>query len=306
MESLNLRALAVCEQVVRSAKSLGVEVQPLDDQNLVLDFGVAATGGLEAGLLLARICSADLCDVQPAKISLQGQSAQAIRSATTEPIRACLASQYAGWQIACGKYFAICSGPIRAAYGKEPLFDAIGHRESADRVVGVLETSRLPDPAVFAWLRERLPKTVQQIVLCIAPTNSLAGRIQIVARSVETACHKLFELGFDLRKVKRGRGVAPLPPAAANDFEAMGSTNDAILLAGRVKLVVDADDHILESLGPKIPSCSSPQFGQPFAQLFEASGRDFYKLDPALFAPAEITLHSARTSWQKTFGIATW
>ncbi len=32
--------------------------------------------------------------------------------------------------------------------------------------------------------------------------------------SVETALHKLFELGFDLSRVESGFGIAPLPPAA--------------------------------------------------------------------------------------------
>ena len=54
-----------------------------------------------------------------------------------------MASQYAGWEIKGEKFFAMGSGPMRAAAGREALFDDIGHREKPDRCVGVLETSKL-------------------------------------------------------------------------------------------------------------------------------------------------------------------
>ena len=50
---------------------------------------------------------------------------------------ACMASQYAGWKIVAGKYFAMGSGPMRAAAGAEAIFDRIGHRESPAAAVGV-------------------------------------------------------------------------------------------------------------------------------------------------------------------------
>ena len=60
-----------------------------------------------------------------------------------------MASQYAGWQISVDmapgpdgkskKYFAMGSGPMRAAAGREELFDTIGHREASPVAVGVLD-----------------------------------------------------------------------------------------------------------------------------------------------------------------------
>ena len=43
----------------------------------------------------------------------------AVQVASDDPVLACMASQYAGWQVSVGKYFAMGSGPMRAAYGKE-------------------------------------------------------------------------------------------------------------------------------------------------------------------------------------------
>ena len=66
--------------------------------------------------------------------------------------------------------------------------------------------------------------------------------MQIAARVVETALHKLHELDFDVRRVVAGFGSCPLPPVAGDDMEAIGRTNDAMLYGGQVHLTVEADD----------------------------------------------------------------
>src|SRR5207249_10703310 len=134
------------------------------------------------------------------------------------------------------------SGPMRAAYGKEELFDKIPGREQATVAVGVLETRKLPDDAVVAFLSERLNLPAAKITLLAAPASSLAGNLQVVARSLETALHKLHELKFDLNQVVAGFGAAPLPPVARDELGAIGRTNDAILYGGRVVIWVQADD----------------------------------------------------------------
>jgi methenyltetrahydromethanopterin cyclohydrolase len=53
---------------------------------------------------------------------------------------------------------------------------------------------------------------------------------------------------------------------------------------------VRADDEELAALGPRIPSSASSDHGRPFAEIFAAYGHDFYKIDPQLFSPAEVTL----------------
>jgi methenyltetrahydromethanopterin cyclohydrolase len=53
-------------------------------------------------------------------------------------------------------------------------------------------------------------------------------------------------------------------------------------------------------LGPKVPSCASKDFGQPFATTFEKYDFDFYKVDPGLFSPAMLTVVNLKTgrSWR--------
>ncbi len=140
------------------------------------------------------------------------------------------------------------------------------------------------------------------MTLFAAPTASQAGGLQIVARSIETALHKMLEIGFDISRVASGYGVAPLPPVAADDLAAIGRTNDAILYGGEVTLWCHGADADLESFGPRIPSNASTDHGQPFRQIFERYERDFYRVDPHLFSPAVVNLVNLDTGRSFRFG----
>lgn len=268
----------------------------------VLDCGIAVPGGLQAGLGLARTCLAGRADVALVPSPLLELPGPAVQVSSDDPVVACMASQYAGWQVSVGKFFAMGSGPMRAAYGKEALFDHLPGRETSSHAVGVLETRKLPSEEVIAYLSERLKVVPERLTLLCAPASSIAGSLQVVARSLETALHKLHELKFDLRQVVSGYGIAPLPPVAADEITAIGRTNDAILYGGQVTIWVKADDEQLAEVGKQVPSSASRDHGAPFAEIFERYHRDFYKIDPHLFSPAVIVLCNLATGRRHVFG----
>jgi len=285
-----------------NAATLRIAAQQTPSGARVLDCGSQSPGGLQAGLGLARVCLAGLGDVALAPGDVAGVPCVQVTVATDQPVTACMACQYAGWQISVGKFFAMGSGPMRAAYGKEELFDKIPGREQAPVAVGVLETRKLPDDTVVQYLCERLNLPASKLTLLAAPASSLAGNLQVVARSLETALHKLYELHFDLTQVISGFGSAPLPPVAADDLQAIGRTNDAILYGGRVVVWVRAEDDQLAEIGPKVPSSASADHGAPFSAIFERYHQDFYKIDPMLFSPAEIVFHNLKSGRSHVFG----
>ncbi len=292
--NLNQRAAKLCDQAVLQAETLGIVCHSTTSGTRLLDFGIAASGSLEAGLLLARICLADL-----AEVTLDGSQ---VRIDTKHPIAACLASQYAGWEIKGEKYFAMGSGPMRAVAAREPLFEEIGFREQSDVCVGVLEASKLPPEEVCRNIAEKCGVACERLTLVVAPTSSLAGTLQVVARSVETALHKLHELGFNLGRAVCGGGTAPLPPVAEDDLAAIGWTNDAILYGGRVTLEVTGDDASLEAIGPQVPSSASTDYGKPFVEVLASYDNDFYQVDPLLFSAAQVTLVNVETGNRFEFG----
>ncbi len=300
--TLNERAQRLADHLATTAASLRINVRTNPDGARILDCGIDSDGGLNAGLGLARVCLAGLAEVTLVPGSIPELPCPAVQVVTDHPVQACMASQYAGWQISVGKFFAMGSGPMRAHYGKEELFDHLPGREKAPVAVGVLETRKFPSEEVTSWLIEKLGLPGNKLTLLAAPASSIAGTLQVVARSLETALHKLHELKFDLGQVVSGSGVAPLPPVAADDLLAIGRTNDAILYGGQVILWVRADDEQLAEIGPKVPSSSSPDHGAPFAEIFERYNRDFYKIDPLLFSPAAITISNLRTGKSHRFG----
>jgi methenyltetrahydromethanopterin cyclohydrolase len=268
----------------------------------IFDFGIRAEGGLDAGQALAEICMAGLGWVSILPGDVAGVAWPHVFVTTDHPTAACLYSQYAGWQIATEGFFAMGSGPMRAAYAHEELYAKLDYREVSSEVVGVLEGRKLPNAAVVRYICERTGVTSDKLCLLIAPTASQAGNVQVVARSIETALHKLLELGFDVRQIKSACGSAPLPPVAADDLAGIGRTNDAILYGARVTLWVRGEDSALAEVGPAVPACSSSAFGKPFLEVFEAAGRDFYKIDRHLFSPAEVTFCNLDTGKVHRFG----
>jgi methenyltetrahydromethanopterin cyclohydrolase len=299
---LNERAAVVFDDLVARARELRVRVDSVAGAQVV-DAGSKVPGGLQAGIRLARISLADLGDVAIGPGSLGRGPCMQVQVYTDHPVAACLASQYAGWQVSEGKFFAMGSGPMRAAAGTETLFDTIGGRERPARVVGVLECRKPPTPEVVEKIARTCGVAAEAVSLVYAPTASLAGTLQVVARSIETSLHKLAELKFDLTRIVSAHGVAPLPPLPKDDLMAIGLTNDAILYGGRVILYVTGDDQSLAEIGPQVPSNSSPDHGAPFAEIFARYNHDFYAIDPHLFSPAQIRFHNVETGTTRTFGV---
>lgn len=301
--TLNERAKRIADFLAANAASHRVQVTQSGNGARIIDCGVKVRGGLQAGLALARICLAGQAEVQLLPSQVGNLGFPMIQVATDHPVTACMASQYAGWEVKVNdRFVGMGSGPIRALAAKEPLYAEIPGKETSPVAVGVLEAAKLPADDVFNYLAGATGLTPDKITLCVAPAASIAGTIQVVARSLETALHKLHELKFDLNSIVAGTGTAPVPPVGKNALEAIGRTNDAILYGGRVTLWVDADDAAVTETGPKIPSSASPDYGSPFAAIFERYQQDFYKIDPMLFSPAEVVIHNLRSGRCFAFG----
>jgi len=288
MPTLNERAWKLCDAMVADAEGLGIAIHTVDCGTRLIDCGVKVSGSIEAGRRLAEICMAGLAEVTVVEADSAVWSGSTIRVYTREPVAACMASQYAGWEVKEEQFFAMGSGPMRAAAGREDLFDDIGNRERPNVCVGVLETSKLPPDVVCVDIAEKCGVAADRLTLLTARTASFAGTVQIVARSLETTLHKLHVLGFDLNRITLGSGEAPLPPIADNDLKAIGWTNDAILYGAAVVLLIRDRFDDRNEIGPRVPSNASPDYGRPFSEIFAQFDHDFYRIDPMLFSPAKV------------------
>ena len=293
--SMNERAAALVDALVADADALGIEVHSLDSGARLVDCGAKARGGLQAGLGFAAACMGGLGRIDPVGVSVGERTWPGVAVAVDEPAAACLAAQYAGWKLEHDDFFAMASGPGRALARAEDLFEELAWKERADQAVLCLETKQQPPPEIVAKVADRCGVKPSAITFLIARTASICGSVQISARVVETALHKLHELGVDPARVRNGWGCCPLAPVAKDDPAAIGRTNDAVLYGGTVHLWIEGPDGEVADLAQRLPSAASDAFGTPFGELLAAADWNFYDIDPLLFSPAAVTLTSTES-----------
>ena len=291
---MNERAWVVADDAVSRAEELGIAIHTLSCGARVIDAGIEVAGGFGAGKLLSHLCMGGLGHLDYVPVTIGGEQWQGVQVWTDHPAVCCMASQYAGWAITPEGYFAMGSGPLRArARVEKELYAKLRYAEDGSRGVLVLEGRTPPTDAVAEWVAAKAGVKPDGLTFAIAPTASVAGGVQIVARVIETGLHKMETLGFDVTQVVSAMGTAPLPPTAKSDMRAIGRTNDCVLYGGQARYTVRATDEELARLAARLPASTSSDYGTPFYDIFKRYDNDFYKIDPMLFSPAEVWLTSA-------------
>lgn len=300
--SVNQLAQPLLQKLLQQADVLQLGVFMHETGCTIVDAGIQHAGSAEAGRLIAEICMGGL-----GAVTLQADDrfagwSDAIAVTSTEPVLACLASQYAGWALSHEKFFSLGSGPARALAQREDLFKELAYVDSAGSTCIVLETDKVPPLAVIEKIVRDTKVAAENLTIILTPTTSIAGVVQIVGRVLEVALHKAHALHFPLENIVSGSGLAVLPPVAKDFMTAMGRTNDAILFGGHVNLQVRGDDAAAAKLAEDLPSCASKDYGKTFAEVFKFYEMDFYKIDPMLFSPAQVTVTNVDTGKVFTAG----
>ncbi|MER2266056.1 methenyltetrahydromethanopterin cyclohydrolase [Methylobacterium oxalidis] len=297
--SVNALTAPLVERLVADAEVLRLAVTQEAGGARMVDAGAGVRGSIEAGRRMAEICLGGLGTVTISPSGPVSSWPYSVVVHASDPVIACLGSQYAGWSLADetgdSGFFALGSGPGRAVAVVEDLYKELGYRDTASKTALVLEAASGPPASVVAKVAEAAGLKPEDVTFIFAPTQSLAGSTQVVARVLEVALHKAHTVGFDLHKIVDGIGSAPLSPQHPDFIRAMGRTNDAIIYGGRVQLFVEADEADARQLAEQLPSTNSSDHGAPFAEIFARVNGDFYKIDGALFSPAEVIVTSVDT-----------
>jgi methenyltetrahydromethanopterin cyclohydrolase len=290
--SMNTRAAELVDRLLSAATELKLAVARGELGETLIDAGARELGSIAAGLQIANICMGGLGTAQLAASNATPRWPWTLEVRSSNPVIACLASQYAGWRLSHGEgrgaFFALASGPARALARREPLFSELAYKDSAERATLVLESAHPPPPPVVAKVAQDCRLAPDRMTFIYAPTQSFAGNVQIVARVLEVALHKAHELKFPIERIAEGMGAAPLSPPHPDLVTAMGRTNDAIIYAGRAHLFVTGPAGDARALAEQLPSTTSRDYGAPFAEIFKRFKGDFYAIDPMLFSPAEV------------------
>ncbi|HVP92174.1 MAG TPA: methenyltetrahydromethanopterin cyclohydrolase, partial [Acidobacteriota bacterium] len=295
--SVNSLAYKLVEKLLENPEFYRVKVEKTDSGTTIVDAGINAKGGFQAGKLITEICMGGLGKARIAHKNYGGLELPSIFIYTDHPLIATLGSQYAGWQIKKRDYFAIGSGPGRAlALKPKEIYEEIGYKDDFDKATILLETDKYPSEKLIERLAKDCRVSFDELTIILTPTTSIAGVTQVSGRIVETGIHKLRKLGLDSRVISHAWGCAPISPVHPKFIHAMARTNDAILYGGTAYYTVDYENEAkLRAIVEKAPSKASKNYGKPFIEIFKEAEYDFYKIDPNLFAPAVIVVNSLRT-----------
>jgi len=297
--SVNELALDIVEDMLDYEEELNVRSKKFSNGATVIDCGVNVKGGYDAGIMFVQICMGGLAGVNVQMDEINGIPIPFVWVYTDHPALACLGCQKAGWRIELDGFEAMASGPARAlALKPKETFELIDYEDDTDYAIVALEANTLPDAEVMEYIARECDVDVEETYAVVAPTRSLVGSIQISARVVETALFKMVQLGYDPKLVRNAIGRAPIAPIMDDDVRAMGATNDSIIYYGSVHLTVEGYDDVLSDL----PSSTSPAYGKPFFEIFEEAGRNFYAIDPNVFAPAKVVVNDVSSGKTYVFG----
>ncbi|MFH1328236.1 MAG: methenyltetrahydromethanopterin cyclohydrolase [Candidatus Bathyarchaeota archaeon] len=303
--NLNKLSLLSIEKLMQKNKELGVEISKHSSGATIIDAGVKAKGNMDAGVLVTLVCLGGLAEVSTKNGKYGALELPTLHETITgHPAVVTLGSQFAGWAIKTDDFYALGSGPARAiSMQPKKIYEKICYREKAEIATLVIESDKLPTDRAIKYISKECEVAESKLYLVVASISSIVGSTQVAGRVVETGVHKLTEVGFNPNMIVSARGSCPIAPVHPKSTMAMGITNDMILYGGDIICDVKCknDDEITNILD-EVPSLSSRDYGKPFYETFKASGYDFYKIDPGLFAPAKITVNNLVTGNTFTSG----
>lgn len=296
MFSINKMAYKWAKKLIEAPDYYRVKVEKLPSGAIVIDTGIKAHGGYEAGLMVTRIAMGGAGTADLGYADFKGLKFPTVNVATDHPAVALFGAQLAGWRIKPEGYTADGSGPARAlALKPKNVFKKIEYQDESDVAVLLMEAEEVaPDSAAY-YIAERCNVEPENVVMVMTTTTSMAGMVQISGRIVETGLFRLDLLGLDPKKVLYGAGYAPVMPVHPDGGVAMGRAEDALTYGGVTTYVVDEAEDVLKDIAEKAPSSNCSDYGKTSYEIYKAVDFDFTQIDPALFAPAEITLTCAET-----------
>ena len=300
--SINKHSNFLLNNLIKNADGLGLIIKKGPLNSIIVDAGIDTHGSIEAGIKISEICLGGLGKVSVTPSFETKSSFNNISVHASNPVLACLGSQYAGWSLSHKDFFSLGSGPARSLAQKEEIFSKLKYTDKSSATSIVLEVDKIPPDEIIKKVSFDCNVPAEEITFILTPTTSICGTIQIVSRVLEVAIHKIHELNYPLEKVLFGIATAPLPPVASDFISGMGRTNDAIIYGGRVYLCIDDDDDEIKKLAKNLPSFNSKDYGKPFKQIFLDYEKDFYKIDGSLFSPATVLLNSKKSGQSYSSG----
>lgn len=296
MLSINREAMKIVRKILAAPEAIGVKVSQLSNGVTLIDMGFEAPGGWVAGKYYTLITLGGLGDLYFEDFPIGEYNLPAVRVLVDHPLEACIGAQIAGWRLATQKEAPIGAGPARALnQNPDHYFDLIEYRDRCDEGVLAIQTPVMVTEEFTGQIAQACNLKPENLYFLVAPSASIVTAIQVSARIIEQALHRLAEEGFDVTTVKLAQGYCVIPPLTNDETKAFGWINDALLYGGIATLHVESTDEAAGSVAGKIVSSASGAFGRPFVEIYEEAGRDFYNIPSDLHSPAVVQINNITT-----------
>ncbi|MCK4477066.1 methenyltetrahydromethanopterin cyclohydrolase [Candidatus Bathyarchaeota archaeon] len=297
---VNELSLRIVKKILDHPKKLSIEVSKLENGATIIDMGVHARGGFEAGRLATEICLGGLANAQLAMMTFADITLPAIGVTTSWPAISTLGIQ-AGYPLLEGeKTKLIASGPARAlALKPRKLFDFLDFMDESNIAVIVLQMDYLPSEQVAELIAAECNIESKDLYILVTPGESLAGATQIAGRAIEDVTFTMREvLHYDVRKVKHMFGLAPIAPVCKFVKVEKALSDDLICYCGKVFVALESKKgEDLENLAEELVFESTPIYGKTFYDVLKEANFDFRKVPgfPSIFRPAQVIINDLRT-----------
>lgn len=311
MLSVNAEAMKIVRKILDSPEALGVEVSRFPCGSTLIDMGQRARGSWQAGRYFTLVTVGGLGDVSFESFMLAAAPSTAAEPSTTvrlpavrlmvdRPMEACMGCQVAGWRLVDEPDAPILAGPARTLNTPPDYHVRLsGYRDHAHEGVVTVQMSRPVTDDMALVMAKACDLAPENLFILASRHACLVSTIQVPARGIETAMHRLALEGFDLGCIQHAFCTGPIPPLVDDELSSMGRINDALYYGGEVFLYVDASDDLLEMVVPKVVSEVSPLARRSFAELYRDAGYDFHAIPLDAHTPA--VLHMTNVNSGRTF-----
>ena len=189
--SVNKYSNLLVDNLIKHKEKLNLEISHGPLKCTKIDAGINIAGSIEAGLKISEICLGGLGEVSILPSSKINVSSYLISVHSSKPVLACLGSQYAGWSLSHKNFFSLGSGPVRSIVQKEEIFKELNYSDKSSKTSVVLEVDKFPPEEVVKKVSSDSNVNPKNLTFIITPTTSICGNIQVVARVLEVAIHKI-------------------------------------------------------------------------------------------------------------------
>jgi methenyltetrahydromethanopterin cyclohydrolase len=304
MFSINQQAVQIVkEKILPFVEQLKCKVHHLKNGATVVDMGVDAPGGWQAGKLIVEATIGGMGHVDFGQFNLGELSLPSIDVYIDHPVEATLSSQFSGWKMPGkdipGYINPIGSGPARAIARNDIFSQSWHYQDIHHETVFAAQTQEIPDESVAEMVAEGCKLPTENVYILATKTASIAGSIQVCSRTVEASVWRLFRKGLDIGKIVCGMGSCPIAPPVKDELKAMDRVNTALLYGVTVRYVVDCSDEEIEAVINTAPFSASRRYGERFIDIFEEGQRDFYIVDKDIHTVARYEITNYATG--KTF-----